>query len=119
MGALKEREDLREMAEEQDYMSQTYMDGYCRIFEPIQIREDVWLSIQASYGHYCKPRKTLKDLYDYSHWEFALFNKENFIRVSDIIPELKSIGEIETYFDSSVYPYVPTDLVEEVYLAFK
>lgn len=89
-----------------------------RQFEPIRIGPNLWLSIQASYGHYCKPRKTVRDLNEYTHWEFALFNKDDFVRVADVLPNFASLAEIE-YYEQSVYAYVPADLVEELYVALK
>lgn len=88
-----------------------------RQFEPIRIGSDLWLSIQASYAHYCKPRKTIEDLEEYTHWEIALFTKDDFVNVSYASPEFSSLAELELYFQGSVYPCVPKDLVEELYLA--
>jgi hypothetical protein len=88
-----------------------------RIFEPIRINSDLWLSIQASYGHYCRPEKTSDDLHEYTHWEIALFNKNDFLSVSSVMPDFQSLAEIELYFNGSVYPYIPMDLAEELFLA--
>jgi hypothetical protein len=75
---------------------------------------NIWLSIQASYGHYCTPRKTLKDINEYTAMEFALMNKEGFISVSDALPNFTRLKEIEEYEDT-VYGYVPVELIEELY----
>jgi hypothetical protein len=90
-----------------------------RIFEPIRINSNLWFSVQASYAHYCTPRETLADLEDYSHWEIALFDKDEFISAAQIVPNFKSLAELQLYFEGQVYPYVPKDLVEELYLALK
>jgi hypothetical protein len=90
-----------------------------RTFEPIQFGPDLWISIQAGYGLYSTPQQTFKDLDNYSHWEFAIFNGEGFISVKDILPDFPSLAELDLYFGGSVYAYVPTDLVEELYLVLR
>jgi len=90
-----------------------------RQFEPISIKDGYWLSIQGSYAHYCTPRITSENLNDYTHWEMALFNDNEFVQVNDVLPNFKSLAEIEHYFDSSIYPYVPVDLIEELYTALR
>jgi hypothetical protein len=90
-----------------------------RQFVPIRLGVNLWLSIQASYAHYSTPRETLRDLDGYSHWEFALYTQENFVSVTEVLPDFPSLAEVELYFEGAVYPYVPTDLLEEVYLALK
>lgn len=96
-----------------------FIDQTCRIFEPIRIKGDYFLSIQASYGHRCKPRVTLEDLDDYTHWEIAVYNENDFVRISDVAPEFRSLAEIELYRDGTAYNFVPTDLVGELYSALK
>lgn len=87
-----------------------------RAFKHIR-KGDVSLSIQASYGHYCTPRKTLNELVNYSSMEFALIRNGEFIRVQDILPDLPRLNEIEEHWDT-VYGYVPVDLIEEIYIAY-
>lgn len=90
-----------------------------RQFEPIKLTNDLWLSIQASYAHYSRPRETFNDLEEYTHWEMAIFTKEDFISASQVVPDFDSLAELELYFEGSVYPYVPKDLIEELYLEIK
>lgn len=91
-----------------------------RQFEPIRINPNLWLSIQASYAHYCTPRTTYReDLEIYSHWELALFDKDEFRSVDTVLPSFPALAELQLYFEGQVYPYVPKDLVEELYLALK
>jgi hypothetical protein len=90
-----------------------------RQFEPIRINSNLWLNIQASKSHYCNPRKTIKDLEEYTHWEIALFNKDEDLLATEVLHNFRSLAELELYFEGSVYAYVPKDLVEEFYLALK
>ena len=87
-----------------------------RIFEPISVTENIQLSIQASHAHHCKPQMTLRYLDDYTHFELALFDENNFLTVGEVLPDFESLSEIKTY-EGRVYSNVPTDLVEELYLA--
>lgn len=92
------------------------LDSAYRAFVGFDLKEKGWLSIQASYGHFCSPRETLYDLNDYSAMEFALFDKNgNVLRVKEILPEFSRIDEIEEYFNT-VYGYVPVDLINDMYL---
>jgi hypothetical protein len=99
--------------------NRAYGDNKYRQFEPIRLNSNLWLSIQASYAHYCTPRATIDDLEVYTHWEIAMFNKDEFQSVTDVLPKFPALAEIEEYFEGSVYPYVPKDLVEELYIALK
>ncbi|QJI52348.1 hypothetical protein [Psychrobacillus phage Perkons] len=86
-----------------------------RSFRRIPINDLLGLSIQASYGHYCNPRKTIKDLSEYTRMEFALLDsKGEFVAVTDVLPSFSRLNEIEEYHDT-VYGYVPVELIEELY----
>jgi hypothetical protein len=88
-----------------------------RLFEPIRITDNLWLSIQASYAHYSTPSETLYNLKEYTHWEIAIYNENDFVSMFEVLPEFHLINVLQNLFEGSVYPYVPTVLVEEVYLA--
>lgn len=90
-----------------------------RQLRPIKIKDDFWISIQASGGHSCKPKTTLTDLEGYTHWEFAFLREGEFTRAKDVLPEFLSLAELELYFEETTYSYVPKNLVEELYLALK
>lgn len=80
---------------------------------------DLSLSIQASFGHYCTPRKTLKSASDYTSMEFALIKANgDFTTVSEILPNFSRLSEIEEY-ENTVYGFVPVELIEELYQELK
>lgn len=86
-----------------------------RMFNGIKIDDELWISIQASYGHYCLPRKTLQDINDYTAMEFALMDgKGGFLTVTDVLPSFSRIKEIEEHCDT-VYSYVPVDLIDDLF----
>lgn len=114
--ALEEEE--RGFVEKYPYYSDELSPRVYRQFKAIQINENLWFSIQASYAHYCTPQKTLETLEDYTHWEFALIGESGFLRVTEVLPDFPSLAEIE-YYEAEVYAYVPIDLVEDLYLALK
>jgi hypothetical protein len=90
-----------------------------RHFKPLQITNELWLSVQAFYGAYCTPRKTLKNLGAYKTMEFALLNGNgDFITVKSVLPKFSRLEEIEEYEDE-VYGYVPVELIEELYQALR
>jgi hypothetical protein len=90
-----------------------YGESY-RQFAPFKINS-LWLSIQASASHFCRPRQTIIDLNQYTHFEVGLFTKEEYARAKNHFPEFRSLAELEHYFNGLLYEAVPTDLVEEFY----
>lgn len=109
-GSVRMKEALKETP-----MSSSYDNGGFRVFEPIQIG-DVYISIQASYGHYCSPRKTLENLNDYTSMEVALIRDDHFVSISEVIDEQFLSDKLSEHFEGTVYSYVPVELIEEVYL---
>ena len=107
---------LKEKRFDDENISYDEQNMRTRIFEPIQIKDDLWLSIQASHAHYCKPKMTLRYLDDYTHFEIGIFDKDNFLKVGEVLPNFESLSEIKRY-EGRVYSNVPIDLVEELYSA--
>lgn len=99
------------------HLSRVGEEMMSRSFDHI-LFDDFSLSIQASYAHYCIPRKTLKDLKEYAAMEFALLKEGEFISVRELLPDFKRLFEIESYHDT-VYGYVPVDLIEDMFQEFK
>ncbi|TKH82019.1 hypothetical protein FC686_04460 [Bacillus cereus] len=91
--------------------------NHFRMLKGFVFGEGIVLSIQASYGHYCAPRETT-DLDDYSAMEFGVLQNGEFVTVTKLLPEFKRLKEIEDY-ESTVYGYVPVDLIEELYQELK
>lgn len=87
-----------------------------RINEPIQFNEDILLSIQCSYAHYCIPRNTLP-YNKYRDMEIGIVKSNEFVKVEEVL-ELEE-NKWENYYDTQVYGYVPVDLIEELYQALK
>lgn len=82
--------------------------------EGIVFNNDLMLSIQGSFGHYCFPRKTLP-YNQYKSMEFALCDEQGFVNVKKYL----NTDKYDTYFDGSVYGYVPIELIEKLYQALK
>lgn len=72
---------------------------------PAKCLDGFSVSIQASYGHYCTPRKTLRDG-NYSAWELGY--------PSEVEPVLLPYAEDPKNPIDTVYGYVPTAVVDEV-----
>lgn len=109
--------ELKEM--EVFKITETINPLHMRKFYPMEVQPGIFLSIQASEFVYCKPRETLKDLSKYTHWEVALTNENEFLNVLETFPEFQNRLELEYYRRGPVYNYVPTDLVNDLYLALK
>ena len=87
-----------------------------RIFNPIQVDVNLWISIQASCLHRSRPKSSQVKPEDVTHWEVLIFGPNNIYKVSEILPHFRSLAEIE-WHHLVVYSYVPTDLVNELFTA--
>lgn len=80
----------------------------------IQFNNGLSLSVQASFGHYCSPRKTLP--YDqYTSMEVALIHNDEFKQVKDYI----KTDIFEEYYNGTVYGFVPVEKIEWLYDVLK
>lgn len=86
-----------------------------RSFFPLQIG-DITFSIQASFGHYCTPRKTIADISAYTEMEFAVLRDGDFVSVEELLPGFPLLTELNEHY-SVVYAYVPVHMIEAVYQA--
>jgi len=87
-----------------------------RMFKPIQVDVDVWLSVQASSVHCSRPQSDYVDPKDITHWEILVFSRNGIKRIREVLPHFKSLAEIELYY-LGMYAFVPTDLVSELFTA--
>jgi hypothetical protein len=92
-------------------------DDSIRIFQPIDVDNNVRLSIQASEIVSCRPKKTLNmnRLSEYTHMEVAIFKNDSFARLTDICPDFRCLAEFETYKSEELYAFVPVDLIDELF----
>lgn len=86
--------------------------------KPIIFNKDVILSVQGSFGHYCFPRKTLP-YKKYTNMEFAIISGGKFVPVERVLNINTEENEWQSYFDGSVYGYVPIRLIEKLYKMLK
>jgi len=116
MGIIKnlvETSDSEKM-ESVNMLLESYEDIGFRLLKEVKISDKVSLSIQASYGHYCSPRKTLP-LEEYSRMELAIFKDGEFTNVSQVISNVKIINELAEHYEGTVYGFIPIELLEELY----
>lgn len=92
----------------------TYEDFGLRMLKGLKISDEINLSIQASYGHYCYPRKTLP-LEEYEAMELAIFKNGEFVNVKDVTNNEIIATKINKYYEGTVYGYVPVELLEELH----
>lgn len=86
-----------------------------QISRAIEFNDDIFLSVQGSYYHYCLPRRTLP-YSQYKNLEFALTKNGRFVSVGAVL----SVEDIWCdYFDGSIYGYVPVEKIEKLYQLLK
>ena len=93
--------------------------GRFRFCEWININDEYCLSIQCGEGKYSIPRGNV-DLGEYTHFEIAfiyegLLTDEN----SELLEGFNRKEELQEYQEGTVYPYVPKDLIEDLYKYLK
>jgi hypothetical protein len=71
-----------------------------RLIPSVKCADGFWVSIQGHEGAYSDPRETLRNIYEYDEME---------IKVSELLPE-----RFNQYRDgdSSIYGYVPVEMIE-------
>jgi len=115
---LKETEMSKKSREQSEIIykqldiDSSYLMG--RWFEGIQLGK-FNISVQASGGHYCNPRKTLFDLSQYESMELAVYKADNsnFFRDVDFFEGFNRIDELKERFEGTVFGAVPIDLIND------
>lgn len=83
-------------------------------FKAIKI-SDYYLSIQASYGHYCTPRLTLENIYHYETMEIAIIKDNEMIEEDEVLSYFDRYEELKGYCVGAVFAYVPINLIQILY----
>ena len=90
-----------------------------RFCEWIEINDEYYLSIQCGEGKYSIPRINV-DLDQYTHFEIAfIYEGELSDMNNDILKGFKRKEELQEYQEGTVYPFVPKDLIEDLYKHLK
>ncbi|MGM0846934.1 MAG: hypothetical protein ACQEUT_18400 [Bacillota bacterium] len=87
-------------------------------FNGIEVSGGVRLSIQASFYHYSTPRATLP-VGVYTAMEMAIIKDGRFASASEVSSNPELFGQLDEYFDGSVFGYVPVELIEQLYQELK
>lgn len=112
---LVETDESKQMKKLLPEIFGSYEDVGFRLFNGIPINENIHLSIQASYGHYCTPRKTLP-LEQYTAMELAIFKNGEFVNVEEVVRDnTELVNKLNEYYVGTVYTYVPVELIEKLY----
>jgi len=115
---LVETEGTHRLREVQKETGNDVGIGY-REFERISVGpSDIGLSIQASYAHYCEPRKTV-DIESYVAMELAIMRENRPLNIFDISDDPVIVTKLRKHFDGAVYRFVPIELVDELYQIVK
>lgn len=86
---------------------------WTRVFRKIPTKSGYKLSVQASETHYCSPKETIAlNLYD--KFELAITLNSEFV-YPDILNNFKRNKELYSYYDGTIFSYVPKDLIEDLY----
>lgn len=74
------------------------------------------LSIQASEYHYCVPRETLVNLFDYEAMEVAIFKNEEWVNVEQdsLFDEWEEREQFLKDYDGMVARYIPIRMIQSL-----
>ena len=93
--------------------------GRFRFCEWINIDDEYCLSIQCGEGKYSVPRTNV-DLSEYTHFEMAFIYEGQLSTGHDKLLEgFNRKEELQEYREGTIYPYVPKDLIEDLYKYLK
>lgn len=76
-----------------------------------------YLSVQASEGHYCIPRKNLNNIFNYEALEIAILNEDGTwcnLEHDDFFDEWKERENFLDSYDGMVGAYVPIGLLQSL-----
>lgn len=87
-----------------------------RIFDKIKLGE-YELSIQASEYHYCTPRETLENIYDYDAMEVAIFKNNDFHDISEdrFFYDWAHYEEFLERYDGMVASYLSINIIQSLF----
>ena len=90
-----------------------------RFCDWIIINDEYCLSIQCGKGKYSIPRENV-DLKEYTHFEIAFIYEGQLSTGHDeLIKGYNRKEELQEYQEGTKYPYVPKDLIEDLYKYLK
>ena len=90
-----------------------------RFCDWISINDEYCLSIQCGKGKYSIPRDNV-DLREYTHFEIAFIYGGSLSTGHDELLEgFSRKEELQEYREGTIYPYVPKDLIEDLYAHLK
>ena len=93
--------------------------GMFRFCEWIPINNEYCLSIQCGEGKYSIPRKNI-DLTEYTHFEIAFIYEGSLSnRHDELLKGFNRKEELQECKEGSIYPFVPKDLIEDLYKYLK
>ena len=90
-----------------------------RFCDWISINDEYCLSIQCGKGKYSIPRDNV-DLREYTHFEIAFtYGGSLSIGHDKLLEGFNRKEELQEYREGTIYPYVPKDLIEDLYAHLK
>lgn len=89
-----------------------------RLFRQISFKNNISLSVQASYAHYCTPRTTV-DVEDYETMELVIFKDGDFSPAISAVYDPMLLKDLEEYYDGQIFAFVPVSIIERLYQHLK
>ena len=86
-----------------------------RIYNHINFDRNVIMSVQASFQHYCTPKKTT-NLNEYTAMEIGFICKDKYVRFETLTTNQKLASLLRNYEMGEIYANVPCEIIESVYI---
>lgn len=119
LSKMEETTETKKLKEVIKELNSDIGEGF-RMFERVRpsSKSNIELSIQASYQHYCTPKKTV-DIEDYTTMELAIMRKKTFLNIFDLCDDPVLVTKLRRCYEGSIYGFVPVEIIEEVYQGIK
>ena len=93
-----------------DFMNKNCeISEYFQFSKKIKCKSGLEMSVQASEGHYCTPRKNAPKHIGYNYYTHFEIGFPNIV-VEKLIP----YAECDKDLTETVYPYTPKELIQEI-----
>ena len=86
-----------------------------RVFNHINFDKNVIMSVQASFQHYCTPKRTT-DLTEYEKMELGFIRQDKYVKFENISTNYSLANQLRKYELGEIYANVPCELIENVYM---
>ena len=92
-----------------------FKDMQIRVFNHINFDKNIIMSVQASFQHYCTPKRTI-NIEEYTTMELGFIRQDKYVKFENITTNYALANKQQNYELGEIYANVPCELIENVYM---